>query len=114
MAYTLGVLAAGLFAGTILFGVARLVVLALPHILAWRSPLRLLMVFVVWFVVSAALVWPLYAMLISPAAVVAVWDDSWRLVSWLIAYALSLVPFGVVMSRHRDRIVVAAKHALVA
>ena len=72
------------------------------------------MVFVVWFMVSAALVWPLYAMLLSPAAVVAVWDDSWRFVSWLIAYALSLLPFGIVVSRHRDQIVVDAKHALVA
>jgi hypothetical protein len=87
---------------------------ALPYIFAWRRPFRLLTVVGVWFMVSAALVWPLYAMLLAPAAVVAVWDNGWRLASWLIGYALSLVPFAVFVSRHSDRIVAAAKHALVA
>jgi hypothetical protein len=106
-------LAAALLAGTILFGLARLLVSVLPRIFAWGSVLRLLMVLVVWFVLSAALVWPIYAMLLAPAEITYVFDETWRIVWWLVCYALSLLPFAIVVSRHRDQIVAAAKRALV-
>ncbi|GIL05775.1 MAG: hypothetical protein BroJett031_22950 [Betaproteobacteria bacterium] len=113
MAHALSVLAVSLLATVALYGTARLVVLGLIRTLAWRSPLRLLVVLAIWFAASAILIWPLYFLLLAPELLAEICCEGPPFFWALCCYVLSVMPFALAIARHRDRIVSVAKRELV-
>lgn len=100
-------------AAAVLHGVARLLVWGLLQILRWKSVFRLTAVVVAWFTASAFLIWPLYAAVYFPSLLLE--DYEWPFLVWLAGcYVVSLLPFGIHVSRSRDRILRAGREALIA
>lgn len=113
MQVALVVLAIAVAGAVMSYGVARLLVWSLVRILRWRSAFRLSAVITIWFVASALLMLPLYATLIL--SVVIDGERDGLFFAWVVGcHTASFVPFGVYLSRHRDRIVRAGKEALIA
>jgi hypothetical protein len=104
-------------AAAVLHGVARLLVWGLLQILRWKSAFRLTAVVVAWFTASAFLIWPLYAGLYAAVYVPSLLleDHEWPFLVWLAGcYLVSVVPFGIHVSRSRGRIFRAGREALIA